>query len=522
MTARLFRWALIAAGVLAWAPAAEAQTKPTCSFDGTAAAVTVNVNGRIARLQAHKPSGEIRLNGVVCGAARLTNTDSILVVGGPLDDTLKLIGTFAPGLTAEGDGSSEIEVSVAFTDADLVRFDLTGGSNRLIFTGGGIDVGEDGDEDVTTAGTGHLEVWGLGGNDVIDASAYSAMPSAGQLFVALYGGEGDDWLIGTNVGSEDVLDGQGGDDALYGRGGVDILRGGPGNDILYGGQGNDTFISEILVDGGDEMHGGPDLDYVSYQTRPSTMPVTVTVGNGLADDGAPGEGDLVDGNIEIIVGTSGPDVLIGSEGPEQLDGRDGDDQLVGGSGDDLLLGGNDNDTLDGGDGADLLDGGNDHDTVTYDTRTAAITVTLDSGGANDGEDGEGDEVVSVEDVVGSQGPNVLVGNNKSNRFWGSDTADDELYGGGAADVLRGLGGDDLLVGDSGDDILDGGEDDDTLDGGTGNDTLDGRNGADFYDGGDGNDIMRNGDGFAETVDCGAGTADNAEFDGLDTLIGCEL
>ena len=71
-----------------------------------------------------------------------------------------------------------------------------------------------------------------------------------------------------------------------------------------------------------------------------------------------------------------------------LSGRAGDDELDG------LRG---NDVLDGGAGADDLMGGAGTDTVTYADRTAPRDVTLD-GGADDGEAGEGDNVLGVENV----------------------------------------------------------------------------------------------------------------------------
>ena len=51
--------------------------------------------------------------------------------------------------------------------------------------------------------------------------------------------------------------------------------------------------------------------------------------------------------------------------------------------------------------------------------------------------------------------------------------------------------------------------------------LDGGDGADEFFGDDGNDTFINGDGFAETVDCGAGTADDPQPSALDTFISCE-
>ncbi len=69
---------------------------------------------------------------------------------------------------------------------------------------------------------------------------------------ALYGGSGDDVLIG--LGGDDTLWGGDGDDLLLGGSGDDIFYGEAGNDRLFGGSGNDIFIlgvDDILIDGGD-------------------------------------------------------------------------------------------------------------------------------------------------------------------------------------------------------------------------------------------------------------------------------
>ena len=73
----------------------------------------------------------------------------------------------------------------------------------------------------------------------------------------------------------------------------------------------------------------------------------MTLGAGGADDGAPGEGDEVDGDIEFISGTDFDDTLIGGPDAEQLFGDDGKDEIRGGGADDFLS---------GGDGADKLEG----------------------------------------------------------------------------------------------------------------------------------------------------------------------
>jgi Ca2+-binding RTX toxin-like protein len=134
---------------------------------------------------------------------------------------------------------------------------------------------------------------------------------------------------------------------IDGRGGDDILRGGDRADTLLGGAGNDTLNGAF---GGDVLSGGDGTDTVTYVTH--TAPVTVTLGDGRANDGQAGEADDVRSDVEVVQGGSGADLLIGNAGENTLLGGNGDDTLFGGAGDDVLSG-------DGG--ADLLmgEGGND-------------------------------------------------------------------------------------------------------------------------------------------------------------------
>lgn len=90
-------------------------------------------------------------------------------------------------------------------------------------------------------------VRGRDGNDVIDASAVNDVP------VSLYGEGGNDWLVGSSVGG-DVLVGGDGADYEYGGDGNDDINGGNGSDHLYGQNGDDTLSdadsSIDTVDGG--------------------------------------------------------------------------------------------------------------------------------------------------------------------------------------------------------------------------------------------------------------------------------
>jgi Ca2+-binding RTX toxin-like protein len=82
---------------------------------------------------------------------------------------------------------------------------------------------------------GRLVAFGLGGDDVIDAS------NSIHLSAWLYGGDGNDSLKGG--GGNDMLQGGAGNDSLSGVGGSDLLIGGTGADQIDGKGGQDILIS---------------------------------------------------------------------------------------------------------------------------------------------------------------------------------------------------------------------------------------------------------------------------------------
>lgn len=167
------------------------------------------------------------------------------------------------------------------------------------------------------------------------------------------GTSGNDRLVGT--AGADTICGLGGRDVLVGRGGDDIFRDGGGNDVVYGGGGNDLSVGQP---GRDTYYGEDGTDRMFYLDY--TQPVRVTL-NGVADDGASGELDNVQPDVENLTGTERSDVLIGSAVSNRLDGTWGDDVLRGGEGDDVLLGASDFDSLYGEGGNDVLDGGTYND-----------------------------------------------------------------------------------------------------------------------------------------------------------------
>jgi Ca2+-binding RTX toxin-like protein len=137
------------------------------------------------------------------------------------------------------------------------------------------------------------------------------------------------------------LEGDDGADTLVGGPGADALSGGPGDDLLRGRGGTDTF------EPGD---GFDSIDYFDH-----TAPVVASF-DGVANDGAAGENELVPADAEMLIGGQGPDRLTAAPAGSYLQGSPGNDTIYGGAGPDTLYGGKDADMLNGGGGVDRFFG----------------------------------------------------------------------------------------------------------------------------------------------------------------------
>lgn len=166
------------------------------------------------------------------------------------------------------------------------------------------------------------------------------------------------------------------------------------------------------------------------------------------------------GNNSIHSG-SGSDHLKGGAGRDSLYGEDGRDYLSGGSGSDTLSGGAGNDVLAGGSAGDRISGGYGLDLVSYAGSTAAVNVSISSGRGHGGH-AEGDVLLGVEGIIGSNFGDTLSGGGGANR----------LYGGEGEDVLSGGSGSDTIIGGAGSDRILSGAGADRISGGHGFDTLD--------------------------------------------------
>ena len=222
------------------------------------------------------------------------------------------------------------------------------------------------------SGIGRVDVFGGPGNDFIsDGPAPGMLDGDGQL------GNGTPFVTNQMTGVQegnDQIYGGGGPDTLIGHAGRDYLNGGTpgttddsantldgglgadffdagstlGADRFTGGSGDDAPVSEgtasarllsgtALVNGEQaQVFGG---DTVSY--GPRTYSTAGTAGvvadlDGVRDDGATGEMDQIDSDVEALVGTIRDDRLTGSAVVNRIEGRLGVDTLVGGDSGDRM------------------------------------------------------------------------------------------------------------------------------------------------------------------------------------------
>ena len=399
---------------------------------------------------------------------------------------------------------------------------------------------------------------------VFDTDATTRLISGTSQNNTFFGGLGDDVLNG-GTGNEDLIGGDG----------DDMIDGGRGNNFVIGGAGIDTFIvsargshNTTITDFEDGLEvidlsgtGISSFDQlvpfmsqqgtdVRLQTIWAFNSERLTISDILLADLT--ASDFVfdtDATARLISGTSqnntffgglGDDVLNGGNGSEGLNGGDGNDTITGGSGNDSLRGGNGDDILSGGSGRDFIDGGAGIDTVQYFDASAGVNVNLGTGGAS-GSSAQGDEVLNVENIDGSDFNDTLTGSDVDNIINGGLGAD-RLIGGLGADTFIGGDGFDSVdyraaaeavrfsvdtggtageaLGDTFSDIeryylsnfndvITGSDANEFFFGEDGNDTINAGGGIDRVYGGDGNDIQRGQDGNDQLY----GSAGNDQLNG---------
>lgn len=351
--------------------------------------------------------------------------------------------------------------------------------------------GDSSDEFYGSWGDDHL--YGEGGDDLLDGQEGNDLVQGGAGNDEVRGGSGDDNLSGGTGNDElkggegrDVLFGDGGDDTLYGGDGDDRLEGGLGTDYLNGGDGND----ELNAGGGnDTLHGGfgdDELNGDSGDDRIYALRGADTVDGGSGNDTIDVEGGS-SGRFHNVNGGADNDTINVTGLKIQAFGGTGNDTISADlAGNQLLVGGEGSDRfvitnlrwasgrlseIQGGDvlvtvsdnlGQESIGAVNQLTDNAVDTiDLSGISSTNAFGGRVDlaagtlghlglegfvGQNIPAATLSGIENAVGSNFTDVLIGNGVAN----------ELRGGGGDDTINGAGGDDFLVGGAGRDTIVGG------------------------------------------------------------------
>ena len=346
----------------------------------------------------------------------------------------------------------------------------------------------DGGNNNIRGGVGNDTLDGGDGRDTVDYYTAGASVTVDLSSGTASGGDGSDTLLNfENVrgssgfadnlsgdGRGNKVEGFGGNDTLSGNAGNDTLDGGDGNDTIFGGTGDDSIIA---LSGNDSIDGGDGNDTVQINVGNARMAsiagnagggwtlisdavvsmgtLAVNQGTGVWTLNANGqitsfrniEGLQIDSNngagnvyaeldntagaqkVKLThIGTTGADTLTGTTGNDYIKGRGGNDEFIGGAG---------NDTLEG-----VIGSGGDQG-VDYRSATAAVTVNLVTGTANDGQGGT-DKLINLQHVWGSAYNDTIT----VNRFgWAEGGAgNDTLMAGDGGARLGGGAGNDQLNG----------------------------------------------------------------------------
>ena len=526
-------------------------------------------------------------------------------MSGGLGNDLFTVGAGDTVVELAGEGADTVQTALAsytltanvedLTYTGAAGFTGTGNALANRITGGaGADTLNGGDgNDTLTGGAGNDTLIGGTGEDTV-----SYVGIAGAVTVNLANGTASGAAGTDSIASVENVTGGSGNDTVIGNAGSNVLDGGTGTDSLSGGAGNDTYVvdnagdvvTEGLNEGTDLIRttlinfslanaNGTNVENLSYT---GTSAFTGT-GNDLNNVITGGTGN------DSLTGGLGNDTLEGGEGADTMRGNDGNDVYVvdslndvaletanqgqdevrtklsvytlganiemltytgsvgfygvGNSLNNILTGNAGDDTLIGGLGDDVLDGRGGFDTATYADAVGPVIIDLTTGTVS-GSQGN-DILISIENVVGGAGDDLIKGSDSDNVLDGRggrdtlvgglgndtyiiDSASDlivELAGGGTDTVLTNVFGYTLgatqienltFVGTASYEGY-GNELDNIITGSTGNDTLNGEFGNDTLIGGDGNDTLNGGVGN-DTLKDGIGMNVLAGGEGNDTYI----
>ncbi len=202
-------------------------------------------------------------------------------------------------------------------------------------TNGADDIYGFGGDDIIDELGGNDNIFGGSGIDILKGGGGEDTLTGGSENDTLYGGSSNDYLFGQsgndtlNGGSEnDTLFGQGDKDTLKGGDGHDLLDGGADIDDMRGGLGNDTYIVDDFEDhvfegsaeGNDTVKASVSYN-LGYEENVETLRTT-------DDNGT----DAIN-----LRGTDGVQTLIGNAGVNILNGGINADTMRGLAGNDIYF-----------------------------------------------------------------------------------------------------------------------------------------------------------------------------------------
>lgn len=324
---------------------------------------------------------------MVAGTVQMYNTD------GTLNTTQHSISNFENVMGSQGNDTIIGDAGDNILEGQNGADNLTGGAGNDTLNGGLSVLWPNpflvDDEEPDTA------------NYLNDPGAISANLVTG-LVQDGYGGQDTLVSIENIQGSnfDDTITGDANSNLFFGNGGIDTISGGDGDDFIFGGTGID------ILDGG----AGSDRVYFSGDGIGFLQPgLTITFSN--VDDTITSSNP--NGDIEVV---NNFEQAFGTLGHDQITGDDQDNLIGGFLGSDILDGGAGNDTL-----WSVIEGTTDLSagTIVYANSNLGIAT-----------------LANFENVVGSAGEDLLIG----------DSGDNEITGGDNNDVLIGNAGNDLLNG----------------------------------------------------------------------------
>jgi Ca2+-binding RTX toxin-like protein len=448
------------------------------------------------------------------------NLENLGLEGSATKGTGNALNNEIRGTTGDNilDGKAGADDLIGFNGSDTYIVDNAGDTIDEGFFGGGYDRVQSsvsfslvagagqvlGDvEALTLTGTGHIDGTGNDLNNYLVGNSGN-----NKLF-----GLGNHDNIQGGAGS-DSLSGGLGNDVLDGGIGADTMIGGDGDDTYNIDNALDV-VTETGADAGDYVRTAFTVDLATFSG--GKIENAMLTGAAAVHASGNAAANLLFGNVAAnkLTGLAGNDALFGDKGNDTLDGGLDNDELYGSFGGDLMLGGDGNDTLFAGADNDKADGGASNDTINGD----AGNDTLIGGTGDDrmfGGVGHDSYYVdstldtTIEDTAGAAGGIDIVFSGASTFTLGANLENLTLLAGGG----NGFGNElnNVIAGNDGSNALNGGLGADTLTGGAGNDELDAGSDTakDNLNGGGGGDVyfnVRDGDVITESLAGLAGGTD---------------